>query len=403
MGNHPSINEDNTTPQHVYVPPTSPPNNVRNTQQRTHNPHQPQAIYVEKKHTNQQAVDPITNYYRLNAQEYIPPPQPQPQSLPKKNSNKFKEYTGLKQVERQVMASNDIEIVQIDPFGILQHTPQMSLVDLAKTYVSLRNIHHPDKGGQQEKFIQVMDALKMMQWIDNACKSDKTFLDLKKNFTDSDSRKSRDEVPQQLQNMSNDKFNRMFEENRFKDDDEDGYGRFMEESNGKREDIEVPRTMSHFKRGQFNDEFTKVKQTIRKKDELVKYQVPESLTSGNLGYIVLGDKKDKKYTGTAGSLQYTDYMDAYTKDNVLVDDTNLPKHLKSRIKEKDLNRSIRDYKRSTVELTDEQQRAIEEQEEREKQMELDRERRFREQVNKYSRYEQQIQNRLGYSYDNQGR
>jgi hypothetical protein len=401
MGNHPSLHEDNSEkPQQIYIPPQHSP--VRRNDppviKNSYNPHNPpQAIYVEKRHTTD-SPDPISNYYRLNTQQYIPPVPKQ--EAPKKQPAKYKEYTGLKPAERQVMTSSDIEITKIDPFGILQHTPQMSLVELAKTYVSLRNIHHPDKGGEQEKFIQIMNALKTMQWIDNACKSDRTYLDLKKNFTDHTNQNSRrtDEVPDQLRNMTNDKFNRLFEENRMRDDEEEGYGRFMEESNGKREDIEVPRVMSQYKKQDFNNEFTKVKKTIRKNDELVKYQVPESLTSGNLGYIVLGDKKEKKYTGSAGSLQYTDYMDAFTKDNVLVDDSTLPKHIKKRIDERDLNRSIRDYKRSDTKLTNEQQAAIEAQEEYEKQAEMERQRRFKEQEKRYSEYEKKINNRLGYTW-----
>lgn len=397
MGNHPSLHgEDEQIPSINTHPKPILPHKPLQPIQR-----EPSAIYVEKQYTNPHAPNPIQNYYRLNTQQYIPAPEPVQEKTKPTKVDKYRQYSGLKSAERQVLNMNDIEVDLIDPFGLLQHSPHMTLVDLTKTYITLRNIHHPDKGGEQEKFIQIMNAIKTIQWIDKATQSDKTYLDLKKNFTEGEHNKKpldKDELPEQLRHMSTNKFNQMFEENRFREEEEDGYGRYMEESNGKREDIEVPRVISQYKKKEFNSEFAKIKQSIRKKDELVRYQVPESLTSGNLGYIVLGDKKEKKYTGSAGSLQYTDYMDAYTKDNVLVNDSELPKHIKKRINERDLGKAVRDYKRSSTELTEEQQLAIEEREEMEKKMELERQRRFKETERKYAEYENQIQKRIGYKW-----
>jgi hypothetical protein len=171
----------------------------------------------------------------------------------------------------------------------------------------------------------------------------------------------------------------------------------MEKSNGKREDIEVPRTMSRYKPSEFHKEFSRAKHTQKgESKELIKYQVPESLHSGNLGYVVLGDTKQKKYTGSTGRLQYTDYMDAYTKDNVLVDDAELPTHLQRRIRQKNLQKSLSEYKRADMRLTNEQQEAIEDYEKKKERTEYLREERFRDQVRQYENYDKTIRNRIGY-------
>jgi hypothetical protein len=337
------------------------------------------------------------------------PRSPQVEPVKKIDNKRYSEYTGLKPSERNILNTQQIDIEQIDPLGILNQTPSMTLVKLAQTYVTLRNIHHPDKGGEHEKFILIMDALKTIKWVDSAVKSDKTYMDLKKNFTESvqteynqshatQTTASRsNEIPDKFKNMSNDKFNRLFEENRYTEDDDGGYGEFMEPSNGKREDIEVKRTLSRFKKEEFNREFARSKH-LQKGDskELIRYQVPESMHTSNLGYIVLGDNKEKKYTGYAGRLQYTDYMDAYTSDNTLVDDTELPDHIKRRIRQKNLQKSLAEYKRSDMKLTPEQQAAVEEYDKKTEQMEYQRQSRFQEQVRKYEEYDKTIRNRIGY-------
>ena len=397
-------------------------------------------IFVENAKMSQSLSSPIQNYYQLQPSQYISntghipetqnprsqsssqygqPSQydsntsPQSKSQSQKSvidTNRYSEYTGLKVTERNVINTNQINIEQIDPMGLLEHTPHLSLVKLAQTYVTLRNINHPDKGGDSDKFIKIMQALQMMKWIDQMTQSDKTYMDLKKNFTESvqkdynqsfnqgHTRQLRDnEVPDKFKNMSNAKFNRLFEENRFIEDDEDGYGEFMEKSNGKREDIEVTRTLSRFKKEEFNREFTRAKHTQKgESKELIQYQVPESLHSGNLGYVVLGDGKEKKYTGASGRLQYTDYMDAYTKDNTLVDDSELPEHLKRRIKQKNLQRSLNEYKRADLSLSRDQEVEIERYEKEKEREEKQREIRFRDQVRKYEEYDRTIRNRIGY-------
>lgn len=453
MGNQPSIaTSTNTTGEpsaglprptitsSYFEPTTTVPRQYPQAQsQQSHpRPTPPQdsnVIFVEKARSSQTLTSPIQSYYQLQPNQFIssdplPPPQkPQRREEPQRgddmvggsrstpnapssvnpiNPNRYAEYTGLKPTERNVINTNRIDIEQIDPFGLLDNTRSLTLVQLAKAYVSLRNIHHPDKGGEHERFIQIMDALKTIKWIDQMTQSDKTYLDLKKNFTDTikteysnsfstpDGHRG-DEIPDKFKRMTNDKFNRLFEENRYRDDDEDGYGEYMEKSNGKREDIEVPRTMTRYKPAEFHKEFSRSKHSQKgESKELIKYQVPESLHSGNLGYVVLGDAKQKKYTGSTGGLQYTDYMDAYTKDNVLVDDAELPTHLQRRIRQKNLQKALTEYKRADMNLTDEQQEAIEKYEKKKERTEYLREERFRDQVRQYDKYDKTIRNRIGY-------
>jgi hypothetical protein len=89
-------------------------------------------------------------------------------------------------------------------------------------------------------------------------------------------------------------------------------------------------------------------------------------------------------------------MDAYTKDNTLVDDSELPEHLKRRIKQKNLQRSLNEYKRADLSLSRDQEVEIERYEKEKEREEKQREIRFRDQVRKYEEYDRTIRNRIGY-------
>ena len=115
-----------------------------------------------------------------------------------------------------------------------------------------------------------------------------------------------------------DRFNRAFEENRLKEDDgsHDGYGEKMAKSSKVREDFKIPQIMKKFNQNTFNKVFDTV--TLSDSSEVVKYVEPEALPlAKSLQYTELGGASKGDFSSTSEgeacrTLQYTDYMKAYT-------------------------------------------------------------------------------------------
>ena len=152
------------------------------------------------------------------------------------------------------------------------------------------------------------------------------------------------------------KFNRIFEDNRLGDANDDGYGRMMAASNPLREDINIERNVRSEK--ELNTSFDDQKAL---NTDIVKYKEPEALCvqSKRLQYDELGvENVDDFSSDTIGKkLLYSDYMKAHTT-NKLVD--------KSQIKQHKRFKNLEDIKKQRLkqsfELTDDDRRVIEEQE-----------------------------------------
>jgi hypothetical protein len=116
----------------------------------------------------------------------------------------------------------------------------------------------------------------------------------------------------------NDKFNRLFDENKFDDEDESkGYGHMMAASSKTREDIDIPQVMSKFNKSKFNEIFDK---QVPAGKEVIIYKEPEPLVlAKKLQFTEIGGTTDDFSTDATKKtgLHYTDYMKAHTTSRLV--------------------------------------------------------------------------------------
>lgn len=259
----------------------------------------------------------------------------------------------------------------MDPFKILKVSKSDSLEHIRNTFKKVAKNVHPDKGGSEDMFNIVVEAYREIFKL-KKMEEEKSFEQMK-----NDSRRySSEQKATRSVHFAEDKykseeefqtkFNRIFEDNRLGDANDDGYGRMMAASNPLREDINIERNVRSEK--ELNTSFDDQKAL---NTDIVKYKEPEALCvqSKRLQYDELGvENVDDFSSDTIGKkLLYSDYMKAHTT-NKLVD--------KSQIKQHKRFKNLEDIKKQRLkqsfELTDDDRRVIEEQEKKSKMKEQQR-------------------------------
>jgi hypothetical protein len=316
-------------------------------------------------------------------------PRPELDNIQRSLDDIYRKYKGISSNERRLLVLKNITITEIDPLYILEKRPNITLTDLEQVYMKLRNIHHPDKGGDPNTFIRIQNAIQICKSAKCGSVVDKSYNDLRSGYEEYIRHNDVDTNDRTMDNgrFSLDKFNKAYEQNRYRDDlDEHGYGEYMDKSIEDRDDIYIENTIGKFKLNSFNDKFKNSKK--KNNNEVIKYQVPESLDAADgIGHFVLGGKQETFTSSIKSRVNYTDYMDAYTKDNVLVDEIGMGNKMNKPIK-----KALKEYKNATLELTEEQQKAIEEHEEKMKRDEHKRLERFNQMTIDYDRYEKKMSN-----------
>ena len=95
-------------------------------------------------------------------------------------SNTHNPLQNFKEGELMYMVKNDITTSKIDPFNLLG-ARAISLQYLEEKYIKLRNVNHPDKGGLEEHFVTICEALAYIKDIRKAQVVDKQFFSLREN------------------------------------------------------------------------------------------------------------------------------------------------------------------------------------------------------------------------------
>jgi hypothetical protein len=254
--------------------------------------------------------------------------------------------------------------------------------------MKVRGMYHPDKGGSAENFIRIQNAIKRLKEVIMGINSDKTYIELRTGYKEYQKDNEVKDVDKRLeaQGFSLAKFNKAYDEHRYRDDlEEDGYGEYMVEPSKDRDDIEIERTIGKFKLNTFNEKFREEKS--KKRNEIVKYQVPESIDmSEQIGCSLLGAKAERYTSSVSARVHYTDYMDAYNKDNTLIDDTKIEKV------NKPYKKALKEYKNASLKLRPEQEKAIEEFDKKKERAEQDRMERLKRQNIEYDKYEKSMAN-----------
>jgi curved DNA-binding protein CbpA len=230
-------------------------------------------------------------------------------------------------------SNKPIDINNLDPYEVLGVRKNFDWEELKSSYKRLARLVHPDKGGNEEMFNAVTECFRKLAHEYKA-RQEKSHDELRKGSREyaesyvETSKDMRSVMEERLRGGGGndsasfqERFNRVFDENKYDEDDgtshNSGYADKMAASTGKvREDFNIPQVMKKYDNNTFNKVFDSV--TLAPTTEIIKYREPEALpVAKSLQYTELGKSKTDDFSSTTEgearkSLQYTDYMKAYT-------------------------------------------------------------------------------------------
>lgn len=319
---------------------------------------------------------------------YIVPTKKQINILPKQknqqhynNQGKTEEY-GIytrrepvynDRLEENVMIQRNIQEKQneyYDPYMILEMRETNDIKLIKKQYKRVALKYHPDKGGDSAKFDEVTKAyVYLVNLLD--VKTPSKQMDLLK-------KENREELPQyesiyfDKKNFSQEKFNKVFNDHRIKNYNDDGYGSEM--NNESIDDIKNLINKSKMSGQKFSLElFNSMFSEENTNQEMVVYKEPEELISGNLGFTELDNRKINDFgnhkdirVSAANSLDFTDYKRAHLNTSIIN-----PK-MKIKRKYKNVNELKNERKNISYKMSEEDKRKYEMK--KQKQLEDDRNR-----------------------------
>lgn len=217
--------------------------------------------------------------------------------------------------------SHNTDITTIKPIDLFNLPKDYNWNDLKNSYKKLAVKSHPDKGGNKDVFDYITKCFQELASDLKMKESNKSHSELKHNFKNDVFTQLRPRFETDMDESFANKFNKMFDENKFVDEDiEYGYGEKMEKSTKNREDIDIRNIFRSEKVSstKFNKAFEK-KVPIKK--DIIKYQEPEALhITKTIHFSELGNKTDD-YTGVSENkqLNYTDYMKAHSEERIPTD------------------------------------------------------------------------------------
>ncbi len=210
----------------------------------------------------------------------------------------------------------------INPYEILGVTKNFTLDELKDKYKRVAKKVHPDRGGSQQLFNLVTLAYKKLVEEYKLKKINKQFNELKTDFsnysdTQNNTQKRNPEFskPQYQSNDFREVFNRTYDNHKIHSAYDNGYGNFMIESDGRREDIDIAKKVNNMK--QFNSAF-EAEPLNNYNRRMIVYKEPEALPSSSksLKYTELGVGKVKDFSSSTNNLDCTDYKAAHSMNRL---------------------------------------------------------------------------------------
>ena len=197
-----------------------------------------------------------------------------------------------------MLKRNEIYSMDLDPYDVLGIPHSSSWKEIKAAYKKMLVATHPDKMGNAKYFMLVHDAFKSLQ--KQQCKETRAPKH-KMTYT------ATEQVgkPTKLENFSNNKFNKFFNENRIdlKNPFDDGYQSLMAKRTSHREEEDTARS----------------EKVHIPTQHMVVYKEPECLPSGHFtqSCYLLGETSISDFSGGGG----TDIMKAYVHTNGELIDT----------------------------------------------------------------------------------
>jgi len=221
-----------------------------------------------------------------------------------------------------------IEYEKLNPYEVLNINNNFTWDELKEAYKNTALLTHPDKeGGNQIVFDFVTNCFKYLALEHKNREDNKSHQELKENSINYYESTKNNMLPKtdlfEHTGNFNEKFNKTFNMCKLEDDDNDyGYGDFMEKSTKTRDDININKLVNDtkFDSKSFNDIFNRHVPVTK---ELIKYKEPEPLQlAKSIQYSEIGAKKTDDYSSSVensskNNLVYTDYMKAYTNTRLI--------------------------------------------------------------------------------------
>ena len=219
-----------------------------------------------------------------------------------------------------------LESLNINPYDVLGVSQNYTWDELKSAFRKTSKKVHPDRGGNSTLFNIVTICFKSLAKELTKRESDKPHHELKKEaktFYEDETRYNPNvngygyhKAPDGMDRINNDKFNKMFQENRLVDEEFDfGYGDIMAKSSKVREDINIPKIIDKFNENKFHETFDKI--TLPESSDVVVYKEPEpQMLSKKLIFTEIGVTNTSDYSKNEaerkGGLIYTDFKKAHT-------------------------------------------------------------------------------------------
>ncbi len=281
----------------------------------------------------------------------------------------------------------ELEKNDIDALKIFSLKPNYSLDELKNAYKKLAIKVHPDKPtGNKEQFQLVTKCYMLLLEKYKNREIDRQFNDLRQGSKSFIEDQSKNKI--KSKHLDKDKFdlklfNKIYEENKLWDSNDDGYGDFMKKDN---KDQPTELFGNKFNINVFNSTFEDYKEKVTAQNNLQiqEYKDPKELVSCATGFTELDiyNKKINDYSkplpvagvGSKNELPYTDLKTAYTARGAFIDPSKVEYTTYKSIDELKRARGNIKYDMSPEELEEYEQRKYREQLEEEKRQQRIRER-----------------------------
>ena len=236
-------------------------------------------------------------------------------------TTKQKSHTGSYRIEKVNSEEKAIGYFQacLEVLG-LQEEVALTEETLKKAYKRATLKNHPDKGGSEKEFEKVTRAYAYLGEIlrrIHGGRSTTVNVDAPNVLKDSrskeyDSVKHVEPIRLNPKKLDMDAFNKMFEQTRIPDPDEDGYGDWLGKE---KDDTNNPKFSGKFNRDVFNQMFEEDAKDNNSKANYIIHQPQSMIMAPTLG-IELGRDRPESYTAASNAdLNFTDLKQAYTTEN----------------------------------------------------------------------------------------
>ena len=244
--------------------------------------------------------------------------------------------------------------------------------EIKTAYKRKAKIYHPDRpNGNKEQFQLITMAFMLLIEKYKKTMEDKQFTTLKEESRkelEKQKNNSRRNVNMKGDRFNNKLFNKIYEENKLYNPNDEGYGNWM--SDNQYNSDKIPKVFSNdFNLNVFNSTFNEHKSS--NSQEIVNYSQPKALSLVKGNFEELGGGAVGDYSSTNNRINYADYKKAHTETTLINPDNVRVKNYNS-VKDLEFERSKKQF------LSEKELQQIAIQEAKEKEMEEVRLRRLNE-------------------------